>query len=74
MAPAGAVPEQELRRSIVRVLNKAGGTAGTGFLVSNDLIATCSHVIGRLTADDIWVELYTEKRVPHGDLRGDMAA
>lgn len=43
MASTGAVPEKELRRSIVRVLNRKGGTGGTAFLVSDDLIATCAR-------------------------------
>src|SRR5207245_2199923 len=41
---AGPAPD-ELRRGVVRILHAAGKTAGTGFLVRGDLIATCSHVV-----------------------------
>src|SRR5947207_15756332 len=37
---------EDLLNGIVRILLPDGGTAGTGFVVSDDgLVATCSHVI-----------------------------
>ncbi|HBL12148.1 MAG TPA: hypothetical protein DD379_12205 [Cyanobacteria bacterium UBA11162] len=35
-----------LRSGIVRVLDSEGQTAGTGFVVSDELVLTCAHVIG----------------------------
>ena len=35
----------DLRKGIVRILNPDGTTAGTGFIVSPQLIATCAHVV-----------------------------
>ncbi|HTT52765.1 MAG TPA: trypsin-like peptidase domain-containing protein [Streptosporangiaceae bacterium] len=37
--------EGELARSVVRVLDSAGRPAGTGFLVAQQLLATCAHVV-----------------------------
>lgn len=34
-----------LELSIVRVFKSGGGVAGSGFLVSNEYILTCAHVV-----------------------------
>lgn len=34
-----------LEKSLVRIINRNGLTVGTGFLVANDVIATCAHVV-----------------------------
>ena len=39
--------DDELVRGVVRILDAAGGSAGTGFLLTADgLVASCAHVIG----------------------------
>jgi len=35
----------EFRKGIVRILKPSGQTAGTGFIVSSQLIITCAHVV-----------------------------
>ena len=36
----------DLKAGVVRILNRDGTTAGTGFVVTEDgLIATCAHVV-----------------------------
>lgn len=65
---------------IVRILAKDGSTAGTGFVVDGNLIATCSHVAEKARSDvhdPIEVEFYPCKEhrwawvVPHMHTRAD---
>jgi WD40 repeat protein len=49
-------PATDLTVSVVRVLNAAGGTAGTGFLVSDRLLVTCAHVLGEPSGAPVSVE------------------
>lgn len=53
----------DLTKSIVRILQQDGTTAGTGFFVStNGLIATCAHVIASYKpGDNISVVLFSSK-------------
>jgi WD40 repeat protein len=37
---------QDLTTSVIRILNQAGKTVGTGFLVADRLAVTCAHVVG----------------------------
>jgi S1-C subfamily serine protease len=37
--------EEQLRRAVVRILDRGLKVVGTGFFVTGDLIATCAHVV-----------------------------
>ncbi len=39
------IKPEDLRSGIVRILNPSGKTVGTGFVVTDQLVATCAHVI-----------------------------
>ncbi|MEH2306639.1 nSTAND1 domain-containing NTPase [Nostoc sp.] len=39
--------QKELQAGIVRILDSDGDTAGTGFIVSDQLVVTCAHVISQ---------------------------
>jgi len=59
MTPARDSLAQPLRRAIVRVLKGADATAGTGFFVSGNLIATCAHVVEAVRNSEITVNCST---------------
>lgn len=40
------------RAGTVRILSKQGNSSGTGFYISNDIIATCFHVIAKISVDN----------------------
>lgn len=44
--------DEQLRRGVVRIIDRAGGVVGTGFFVTEHLIATCAHVVGKALSDD----------------------
>ena len=37
------------RNSCVKISSKAGDSAGSGFFISDDLVATCFHVIASIS-------------------------
>ncbi|MER8047902.1 trypsin-like peptidase domain-containing protein [Streptomyces sp. NPDC094032] len=48
-----AVHEEEtLARSLVRVRTRSGQVAGAGFLVAEDTVATCAHVVAGATGEE----------------------
>ena len=46
--------EAQLRRAVVRIVDRGRRVVGTGFFVTRDLVATCAHVVREaLRKDDI---------------------
>ncbi len=58
------IPE-DLTEGIVQILRHDGTVAGTGFIISNNLIATCAHVIQAADAvpgDKVRVRFYLNRK------------
>ncbi len=60
------VDEDQLRRAVVRIVDRGGRVVGTGFFVTRDLVATCAHVVDKALQEDGVVEIQLLEGMPEG--------